>query len=195
MTWRTSVPALAIVAGLTLAGGSACAADWRDRSSRRALSRFAPSQFGQPFWGEFKRFSGHIAFNPGPAPTGDVKIEIDVASLKTGAADRDAQAQGTAWFATAKTPLATFTAARFRRIDDEHYEAFGNLAIKDAQVQIVLPFTLRIGADGVADMHGTVTLDRLAFGLGAGSLADPAMVGRQVAVDVHLRATPESERR
>lgn len=194
MTWRRSVPALAVVVGLTLARGSASAADWRI-DPQASVIQVRSSQFGQPFWGEFKRFSGRIAFNPGPAPTGDVKIEIEVASLKTGAADRDAQAQGTAWFATAKTPLATFTAARFQRIDDERYEAFGNLVIKDAKVQIVLPFTLRIEADGVADMHGTVTLDRLAFGLGAGSLADPAMVGRQVAVDVHLRATPESERR
>ncbi len=191
MTARRSGRALAVVAWLAAAAGPASAADW-SIDPQASTIQFRSTEFGQPFSGEFGRFSGRIAFNPGSSPTGDVTIDIDVASLKTGAADRDTQAQGTAWFATAKAPQAVFTADRFRRIDDVHYEAFGNLVIKDVQVQIVLPFSLHIGPDGVAEMHGTATLDRLAFGLGTGSLADPAMVGRQVAVDVRLRATPES---
>lgn len=189
MRARLPYRALVLAAAISATGASVRAADWRIDPQASAI-QIRSTQSGQPFTGEFKRFSGRIAFTPWPSPTGDVKIVVDVASLKTGAADRDAQAQGPAWFATAKNPQAVFTATRFRRIDGLHYEAFGTLAIKGAQVQVTLPFTLRIGADGVAEMEGTTTLDRLAFGLGTGSLADPAMVGRQVAVDVHLRATP-----
>ena len=191
---RVSAAAFAAVASLAATGQPVCATNWRIDPQASAIE-FHSTQFGKPFSGEFKRFSGHIAFNPGPSPTGDVKIEIDVASLKTGSADRDAQAQGDDWFATTKAPLATFTADRFRQIDPAHYEAFGTLAIKGVQVQIVLAFTLSIKTDGTAEMHGTTVVDRLAFSLGTGSFADPAMVARQVTLDISLNATPGSDRR
>lgn len=178
-----------VLAALVAACGPAAAAEWRIDPLASSI-QFHATQFGQPFVGDFKQFSGHITFNPGASPTGDVRIEIDLTSLSTGKADRDAQAQGSAWFATANGPHAVFSAARFRRIDALRYEAIGTLAIKGAQAPVVLPFTLRLGADGVAEMQGSTTLDRLAFGLGAGPLADPAMVGRQVTVDIHLRASP-----
>ncbi len=192
MTASRPLRALLLAAGFAATAASVHAADWRIDPQASAI-QFRSTQFGQPFTGEFKRFSGRIVFTPGPSPTGDVKIDVDVASLKTGAADRDAQAQGPAWFATAKAPQAVFTATRFRRIDAQHYAAFGTLAIKGIQVQVTLPFTLHVGVDGVAEMQGAASVNRLAFGLGTGPLADPATVGRQVAVEVRLRATPEGQ--
>jgi cytochrome b561 len=143
---------------------------------------------GEPLKGEFQRFDGKIEFDPGSSPQGNVQIEIDIASIKTGAADRDTQALGSDWFAARRRPTAVFSAQQFRRTGADSYEAMGVLEIKDTSIPVTLPFTLRIDGSGLAEMQAKLSLNRLAFGLGVGSLSDPSVVAHDVAVDITLRA-------
>jgi polyisoprenoid-binding protein YceI len=178
------------VFGLAAGASSAGAATWRIVPSSSSI-RFSSTQMGEPLKGEFQRFDGKIEFDSGSPPQGKVRIEVDIASIKTGAADRDKQALGSDWFAARKRPTAVFSAQQFRRTgadSSDSYEAIGVLEIKDTSIPVTLPFTLRIDGSGLAEMHAQLSLNRLAFGLGAGSLSDPSVVAHDVAVDITLRA-------
>ncbi len=185
---------ISVIAGICAMNGApppARAAEWHILPGTSAI-RIQATEFGQPFKGDFERFGGHIDFEPGELPTGNVRIEVDIASLKTGAADRDAQAQNNDWFDSARFPKAIFVAQHFRRVEAEHYEADGTLSIKDVTTPVVLPFVLTTTDDG-ADMHGTLFLKRLAFGLGNGQLADFGMVGPDVTVEITLHAAKAND--
>lgn len=186
---RNNLMAIFTVAVFGLAAGvsSAGAATWRIVPSSSSI-RFSSTQMGEPLEGEFQRFDGEIEFDPGASPQGKVRIEIDIASIKTGAADRDMQALGNDWFAARKSPTAMFSAQQFRRTGTDSYEAMGVLEIKDTSIPVTLPFTLRIDSSGLAEMHGQLSLNRLAFGLGAGALSDPNVAAHDVAVDIILHA-------
>jgi polyisoprenoid-binding protein YceI len=177
-----------IAGGYAMSGGAvAHAAEWRIASGDSSI-QIQATQFGQPFKGHFERFGGHIDFEPGELPTGNVRIEVEVASLRTGAADRDAQAQNRDWFDSSRFPKAIFAAQHFRRLDAEHYEADGTLSVKGVTRPVVLPFVLTT-RNNDADMRGSLVLKRLTFGLGNGQFADSGLVGYDVTVDVTLHAT------
>lgn len=170
---------------LAAATDRAIAAEWAMIPGDSAI-RVHASQFGRPFEARFERFTGQITFEPGEAPTGHVRIEVDIASFRSGAPDRDTQAQGGEWFAGARAPHAIFEAERFMHLGDSRYEAMGTLSIKGVSSPLALPFTVTIESDR-AEMRGSVSLDRMVFGLG--SAVDAETVGRDVSVDVIVRAT------
>jgi cytochrome b561/polyisoprenoid-binding protein YceI len=159
---------VSVITGVYAIGGTPTvhAAEWQILSADSSI-QIQATQFGQPFKGSFERFGGHMDFEPGALPTGNVRIEVDVASLKTGSPDRDAQAQNKDWFDFDRFPNAIFAVQRFRRLGGEHYEADGTLSIKGVTMPVVLPFVLTM-RDNDAEMRGTLVLKRLTFGLGTG---------------------------
>jgi len=180
---------ISVMSGICAMNGTptAHAAEWQILPGASAI-RIQATQFGQPFKGGFERFGGHVDFEPGELPTGNVRIEVDITSLKTGAADRDALVQNKDWFDSGRFPKAVFVAQHFRRLDAERYEADGTLSIKGVTTPVVLPFALATRDNGT-DMRGTVVLKRLVFGLGNGQLADFGMVGPDVTVEISLHVT------
>lgn len=153
--------------------------------------RFSGSQMGQPLEGRFERFTGRIDFEPGVMPKGSVEIEIEVASISTGAGDRDEMALGGDWFNAKHMPKASFTAQTFTQTTPDNYEAAGDLTINGTTFPVALPFALKLDSNGLAEMTGQVSVDRLKFGLGTGQFRDPAMVSQNVRVDVLLHAQRE----
>jgi len=178
---------IAGVLGLAAGASNVDAASWKIIPATSFI-HFSATQMGHPFQGEFGRFDGRIDFDAGSMPKGDVKIEVDLASIKTGVADRDSQALGDDWFAIGKHPKAVFSAQQFKRVDANSYKADGELTIRGKSVPLTLPFTLQIDSDGLAEMHGKLSLGRLGFGLGASQLSDKAIVGHDIAVEITVHA-------
>jgi len=168
---------ISVVTGVYAMSGTpiAHAAEWQILAGASSIQIHA-TQFGQPFKGGFERFGGHIDFEPGELPTGNVRIEVDVTSIKTGAADRDAQAQNKDWFDSGRFPTAIFAAQHFRRLDAERYEADGILSIKGVKTPVVLPFVLTTRDDN-ADMRATLVLNVWPSALAKGSLRISAWLG------------------
>ena len=149
---------------------------------------FQVSQAGGAIQGSFRRFDATIAFDPRDLATLRVQVSIDIASVTTGAAERDQELPKPEWFDVARFPHATFTAERFRALDENNYVAEGALALRGAKVPVSLPFTLALQADGSAIVQGKVDLDRATFGVGQGEWATSDVVGRKVTVIVRLKA-------
>jgi polyisoprenoid-binding protein YceI len=148
---------------------------------------FEVTQAGGDVKGEFRRFDADIVFDPNDLPASKVHVVVDVISVTTGAADRDQELPKPDWFDAARFPKAVFDADRFEVVDDKHFIAKGTLALRDLKQAVSLPFTLDIQGD-TAVMDGRLELDRNAFGVGQGAWAGSDIVGRKVAVSMHVQA-------
>ena len=169
---------------------------WVISHSQSAI-KFEVTQYGQSFEGQFGNFDGTIIFDPENLDTARVDIEVDIASIKTGSEDRDAQAKGSEWFNVAEFPKAHFKADRFEaRGQDEsganRYTAYGDLTIRGVAIPVELPFTLSISQndDGksLARMEGQMTVQRLDFGIGQGQWESTEAIGNPVPLKISVTA-------
>jgi cytochrome b561/polyisoprenoid-binding protein YceI len=142
------------------------------------------TQFGSEITGSFADWTAEIAFDDS-RPTGKlgkVRAVISIPSLSLGSVTD--QAMGPDFFAATDHPTAIFEADLQRASDA--YEAVGTLTIKENTVALTLPFLLAL-KDDLAEMRGTVTLDRRDFGIG-NSVNDPASLAFDVQVLITLTA-------
>lgn len=165
---------------------------WQIDSGKSNLT-FQATQYGQTFDGSFD-FNGAIYFDPALLDKSKVKIEIDIASIKTGSEDRDSQARSEDWFNVTTYPKAVFEAAEFTTGDRVNsYEARGTLSLRGVTMPIILPFTLVISDNDqgqrVANMSALLDLNRLDFGVGQGQWQKTDAISDKVTIDVNLLAT------
>lgn len=156
--------------------------------------KFEATQSDQGFGGTFKKFDGEIVFDPQNLGSAYAKIIIDISSLSTGSADRDAQAVSPDWFATEKFPQAIFQSESFEQGDvPNKYVVKGKLTLRDITLPITFPFTLDITSEeqGLmsAVMQAHVSLNRLDFGIGQGQWKATDVIGDQVNLQISLSAT------
>lgn len=150
---------------------------------------FTSQQMGVPVDGQFKRFAAQVAVDPARPEAGRARIEVDLASIDTGLAEADSEAQGKSWFNTAAFPKATFVSERVQRLGPGRYQAVGKLSIKGVSRDIVAPFTVRPAGNG-AWFDGGFTLKRLQFRIGEGDWADTGTVADDVQVRFKLYLVP-----
>ena len=187
---KRMLPALLLV--LFSAPALAAGVKW-DVVPEKSSITFKAKQLGAEFSGGFDRFTADIVFDPDNLAASAVKAEIDISSVNTQAADRDANIKGREWFDAAQFPVARFETTQIRKTGDKAYEASATLTIRDVTQPVILPFTLDIaaadsGKEPVAVMDGSVILDRSKFKLGSGSWADTSVIANEVPVYVHVTA-------
>ncbi len=159
--------------------------------------KFEATQYAEAFEGRFEEFSGDIYFDPNNLEQSRADITIDIASIKTGSDDRDVQAKGSEWFDTTKFTSAFFQARSFERVDSGKAEANrfiakGYLTIRGKTIPVTLPFTLDFESAGddseMAVMEGTLSLNRLDFGIGQGEWKSTDTIGNAVKIMISVRA-------
>ncbi len=188
---RRSLP-LAL-AGLLLSLQSALAQVWTVEDGSRI--RFTALQQGSPVEGRFERFTAAITFDPKELAKSLVEVEIDTASITTGHKDRDTALRSSAFFDVQRWPTARFRSLKLSHGKGDAYEAKGELTIRDVTRDVVLPFTLTIGADpGQPDRlqaaaKGELTISRLDYGVGQGDWASTKTVGEPVVIAIEIRAS------
>lgn len=165
---------------------------WEIDSGKSNLN-FQATQYGQTFDGSFD-FNGAIYFDPALLDKSKVKIEIDIASIKTGSEDRDSQARSEDWFNVTTYPKAVFEAEEFTTGDRVNsYEARGTLSLRGVTMPIILPFTLVISDNDqghrVANMSAILDLSRLDFGVGQGQWQKTDAISDKVTINASLLAT------
>jgi polyisoprenoid-binding protein YceI len=151
--------------------------------------KFATAWSGTPIQGRFDRWNADIVFSPDALDRSKVRVSIDVSSVKTGDAQRDATLPSPDWLDGAGHPKAVFTASRFTKAGEGRFVAHGTLDLKGVKKPLDLPFRLTIAGDR-AEAKGHASLDRTAFGVGQGEFAGTDQIpGKvQVAIDVKARA-------
>ena len=143
------------------------------------------TQFGSEVAGEFADWTAEIRFDEtaNANPAGDVRVVVSIPSLTLGSVTD--QAMGPDYFDAQTHPTAIFEAQIVPVTDG--YSANGTLTIKERTVPVELLFDLKVEGD-VADMQGSLALDRRDFGIGD-NMADESSLMFGVNVDVSLRAT------
>jgi polyisoprenoid-binding protein YceI len=151
--------------------------------------------------GAFERFQGTFRID-GDLADAEIRAEIEVASIHTGQAQRDAHLLGRDFFDAREFPTLSFVSTRIDPLDDEGVTIVGDLTMRGVTRPVVLEATLlgsgldpwgneRLGLE----LHGE--LSRKAFGvsfnmpLGAGRVA----VADTVKLDLDLSAVKQGASR
>ena len=79
--------------------------------------------------GQFKVYSGEVHLDEENPENSRAKVEIDVASVDTGNADRDAHLRTPDFFDLENHPKITFVSTKVEKVDDDVYTLIGDLTI------------------------------------------------------------------
>lgn len=148
---------------------------------------FATAWSGEGIRGRFERWSADVVFSPDDLANSKVTVSVDMASARTGDAQRDQTLPAYDWFDTATHAKATFAATRFDKVGEGRYAARGTLTLRGVSRPLSLPFRLTIDGDR-ATVSGVTTLDRTAFGVGQGEWTKTDQIPAEVTVRVDLKA-------
>jgi polyisoprenoid-binding protein YceI len=144
---------------------------------------------GESFNGQFGQWTAAISYDPANLASSKFDVEVTLASVKTGDADRDGALPGPDFFDTAKFPKAHFVTTGFRQSGGKVI-ADGTLTLRGVTKPVTLEVTFKPqGSGATLDVAGTVK--RLDFGVGTGDYADTSVIGGDVKVIAHLQLAPK----
>jgi polyisoprenoid-binding protein YceI len=161
------------------------ARDWQVDPAKSSLT-FKGSYQGGPFDGKFAKFDAAIAMDDADVSKDKFDVNVAVSSVTTQSSERDDTLRTADFFDPQKFPQAHFVTQSFGKGADGGLEAKGTLTIRDQTKPVTLK--VKFAANGnTATLDVDTTLNRLDFGLGAGS--DWSDVGKEVPVHGHLELT------
>jgi polyisoprenoid-binding protein YceI len=88
--------------------------------------------------GQFTKLEGTIEADEANPLASSVTASIDVASIDTRNADRDAHLRSADFFDAQQFPAITFASTRIERVDAENYRLVGDLTIRGVTREVVL---------------------------------------------------------
>lgn len=184
---------------LTIAAGPA-PATWNVDVPHTGIG-FSVKHFFTPVRGEFKEYEVEFNFDRENPANSSVRIRIDVASVETGNAKRNAHLLSEDFFDAATYPYITFESREVVQISETRLVVRGPLSIKGEVRDVDLPVTIlgvRDIPEEMQQMLGGITelasfetnlqIDRNDFGVGVGSWAATMVVGGEVRIDIAVEA-------
>lgn len=90
--------------------------------------------------GQFTRFSGEVEGDPNHITSASGRFEIEMSSVETGNADRDAHLRAGDFFDVEKFPTMTFVGRSITPAGDRSYTITGDLTIKDVTREVALRY-------------------------------------------------------
>ena len=163
---------------------AARAGTWHADGKTSTLGFSGVSQ-GDAFDGRFKTFDATIQFDPAQLATSRFDVKITLASADTANSERDDSLRGADFFDTAHTPVATYTATKFRSLGGNRYAADGTLTLRGVSKPVTLTFAWAAGATPA--LVGDAVVNRLDFKVGGGQWADTSQIANAVKVHTSLK--------
>jgi polyisoprenoid-binding protein YceI len=146
--------------------------------------------------GRFKIANGTLNIDEGRPERSTVTASIDVASVDSGVADRDAHLRSNDFFNAEKYPYFTFRSTRIEPGDGGNWRMHGDLTIRDVTRPVVLDVELEgRGVDAYgkdrAGFTATTKINRRDFGVNWNGVieAGGVIVGDTVRITLHVAAT------
>ncbi|GAA2345991.1 YceI family protein [Saccharopolyspora halophila] len=138
--------------------------------------------------GRFGNFEGEIVTAADPLES-SVTAKIDITSIDTSNADRDAHVRSADFFDAEQYPTATFRSTGIRQ-DGEDFLIDGELTIKGVTKPVTLQTELGgFNGEGLVGLSATTTINRTDFGIGP---AGGAMLGEKVTLTLDIEAQQRS---
>jgi len=145
--------------------------------------------------GRFAKLSGTIHADEGDLTRSVVEATIDVASVDTGTAQRDAHLRSPDFFDAERFPEIRFRSTRIEKVSDDRYRVIGQLTIRDVTREV--PLDVEHGGRA-KDPWGNerlgfiakAAIDRKDFGLQWNQVLETGgvMVGDRVDIELELQA-------
>ena len=176
----------ALIAATSLAFASH-AAQYDQLVVEDSAIEFNYTQMGVTLRGHFREFDGSLRFDPAAPESASAAIEVELASIRTGLAEADAEVTGSSWFNTETYPRARFESSAVRALGDNRFEVTGTLDIKGTTQEIVVPAAL-VAANGTAVFEGEFTIRRGDFAVGEGSWARFDVLANEIRVQFRITA-------
>jgi polyisoprenoid-binding protein YceI len=142
--------------------------------------------------GRFKQFSGTIQVDREHPEKSSVTATIEVKSMDTGIAKRDAHLRSEEFFNVAKFPEITFKSRSVKQTGPDAGEIFGDFTMHGMTRQIALRVKLLKEEQGKTTRWQVTTqpLSRREFGVQFGkTLEGVSMISDKVAVDIEIVAS------
>lgn len=189
-TITTTILALLLVMTSSIAFGAARA--W-DLDKAHSGVYFTIDHIFSKVRGHFNEFEVMTNFDPAQLDQSSFAFTIEVGSIDTNITKRDKHLMSADFFDSGKFPQMTFASTKITDGGDGLYNVAGTLTVKGKDYDLTLPLKLagvrehpaKKGTE-VAGFNGTITLDRLAHGVGNGKFYDMGVVGKEVEVFVTL---------
>src|ERR1700694_5718899 len=144
---------------------------------------FEVKQAGAPFRGKFRRFGGEVCLLQGRGTR--IAVCLDPATVEAGLPEIDAALKDRDFFAVDQYPRVIYTSHSVETRGSTQL-AHGVLEIKGKRHDLDLSFSLQREGDNPI-VSGTLTLNRLEYGIGIGEWSNTKWVGGEV--NVQFRAT------
>ena len=143
--------------------------------------------------GHFNEFTLELTFDPANLAESMFLFEIKTDSIDTNIGKRDKHLQSADFFDAGKFPTMKFESTQISDAGNGMYDVAGKITIKDQTYDLTLPLKLMGIAEHpakkgteVAGFNGTITVDRLAHGVGNGKFHEMGIVGKDVEVFVSI---------
>ena len=162
---------------------------------------FEVKHFFTPVQGQFDDFEVELTYDRENPANSSVRVSIPVASVNTGNEKRDGHLQSEDFFEVATYPYITFVSESVEQLSETELLVRGPLKIKGQVRDVELPVTILGvmdvpgemqemlgGVEHIASFKTSLTLDRRDFGVGVGSWAATAVVGKDVKIDIAVEA-------
>ena len=146
----------------------------------KSLVTFKIKNAGLTVDGSFKTFEANIDYNESAKAPSSIKATIKTESIDTGIEGRDKHLRKEEFFNVGAFPALTFESAQILKTTTGSFIAEGKLTIKGIAKNVRIPFTY---TNGIFD--GTITLNRLDYGVGGNSIT----MGNDVEIFLKVAAT------
>jgi len=151
--------------------------------------------------GRFRELEGTLAIDEGHPENSSVWAAVDVASIDTAVADRDAHLRSDDFFNAEKYPKITFRSTRVERVDDTRFKLVGDLTIRDVTREVVLDGEYEGQVDDPwgnrrAGFTATTQISRRDFNVKWNELieAGGAVVGDNVKITLNIEAVRQGSK-
>lgn len=173
-----------------IAGSSyiAQAVEYQQVVADKSEIQFIYQQMGVAMEGRFRKFASQLKFDPAKLATANALIEVDLASIDTGAPEGDQEVAGKTWFNTKIFPTAQFVSSGIKPLGNNRYEVLGKLTIKGKTQDVVAPAVFALQGN-VAVFEGSFMLRRGDFAIGEGAWSSFDIVANNVTVKFRITAT------
>lgn len=95
--------------------------------------------------GSFKNFTATVEAEDEDFTTARIELEAEVASINTNNEQRDVHLRNSDFFEVEQFPTLKFRSTKIERVDDEHFQLFGDLTLKG----VTRPVQLTAAFNGV----------------------------------------------
>ena len=175
---------------LTLIGSPifAQAVEYQQVVANQSAIQFTYQQMGVSVDGKFRKFASQLKFDPAKLASAKAVIEVDLASIDTGAPEGDQEVAGKTWFNTKAFPTAQFVSSSVKPLGNNRYEVLGKLTIKGKTQEVIAPATFT-PQGSTAVFEGSFTLRRGDFAIGEGAWSSFDIVANNITIKFRITAS------